>query len=187
MKVNSRFCVLSLVAALFVLSMAFVPEETSASKPEHEKARSASTKTPAKSREGVADIESARERADRPTPIGEASSRQKPGGLGRIGEFFKKLFVSRNEEAKGNEEQKIDGEDPDLPAKRFMRNGIDKEEYLRLRDEYIASLRGLDAAHPLNPELRVRALDQMESQQAEIARAAQGSKGQIEPLISFST
>ena len=58
---------------------------------------------------------------------------------------------------------------------------------MRLRDEYISSLRGLDPLRPLNPELRVSALNWMQSQQAEIARAAQGSKGQIEPLISFST
>ncbi|PYS38230.1 MAG: hypothetical protein DMF71_17175, partial [Acidobacteria bacterium] len=68
-----------------------------------------------------------------------------------------------------------------------MQNRIDKDEYMRLRDEYISSLRGLDPLRPLNPELRVSALNWMQSQQAEIARAAQGSKGQIEPLISFST
>src|ERR1700730_17087479 len=36
------------------------------------------------------------------------------------------------------------GNDPDLPAKSVLRNSIDKEEYLRLRDEFIASLRGLE-------------------------------------------
>src|SRR5712692_5716499 len=189
MKVNTRLCVLSLVAALFVLSLAFVPGSKSAGDPKENKDRSASTKPESKPREGAAEGESIRERNNLPMRIGAPpSSPRKPGALRRIANYFKGVFVLSNiKSAKTGEDDEINGDDPDLPAKKFMRNGIDKEEYLRLRDEFIASLRGLDPAHPLNPELRVEALNQKESQQAEIARAAQSSKGNIQPLLSGTT
>src|SRR5712691_2649883 len=184
MKVNTRCWVLSLVATLFVLSLALAPGGTSAGDPKENKDRSAITKSYSKSREGAAESESVRERDNVPTRIGAPpSSSRRPGAIKRIANLFKGLFVpSKGKFVKASEDQDIDGDDPDLPAKRFMRKGIDKEEYLRLRDEYIASLRGLDPAHPLNPELRVEALNQRESQQAELARAAQSSKGNIQPL-----
>ena len=42
---------------------------------------------------------------------------------------------------------------------------IDREEYLRLRDEYIARRRGIEPGMPFNPELRRQAIDQMERQE----------------------
>jgi hypothetical protein len=51
--------------------------------------------------------------------------------------------------------------DPDL-GKHAGR--IDREEYLRLRDEYIARKRGIEPGRPFNPELRSQAIDQMERQ-----------------------
>ncbi len=51
------------------------------------------------------------------------------------------------------------GEDPDLPP--FMK-GADKAEYLRLRAEHLALLRGVPYETPYNP--RVRAIRQMEQQ-----------------------
>ena len=52
--------------------------------------------------------------------------------------------------------------DPDL-GKHAGR--IDREEYLRLRDEYIARKRGIEPGRPFNPELRRQAIDQMERQE----------------------
>ena len=42
---------------------------------------------------------------------------------------------------------------------------IDREEYLRERDEYIARKRGIEPGRPFNPELRSNAIDQMERQE----------------------
>src|SRR5204862_1916287 len=42
---------------------------------------------------------------------------------------------------------------------------IDREEYLRARDEYIARKRGVEPGRPFNPELRSQAIDQMERQE----------------------
>jgi len=42
---------------------------------------------------------------------------------------------------------------------------IDREEYLRLRGEYVARKRGIEPGRPFNPELRVEAIQQMERQQ----------------------
>src|SRR5438067_4363265 len=42
---------------------------------------------------------------------------------------------------------------------------IDREEYLRLRDEYIARKRGIEPGMPFNPELRSQAIDQMDRQE----------------------
>ncbi|PYS38229.1 MAG: hypothetical protein DMF71_17170, partial [Acidobacteria bacterium] len=166
-----------------LLSLAFVPPTNSAADPKDGKDSSASTKSNSRRRDLKADDESVRERDNRPTSLTvQPSAEEKTGKLQRIDNFFKRLFVSRDSKAaKENEQEEIDNDDADLPAKKFMQNRIDKDEYMRLRDEYISSLRGLDPLRPLNPELRVSALNWMQSQQAEIARAAQGSKGQIEP------
>jgi len=42
---------------------------------------------------------------------------------------------------------------------------IDREEYLRLRGEYVARKRGIEPGRPFNPDLRVEAIQQMERQQ----------------------
>lgn len=54
-------------------------------------------------------------------------------------------------------------EDADLPDQ--MRGRIDKERYLQLRDEYIATLRGLPFLSAENP--RLKAIGQMKSQQGD--------------------
>jgi hypothetical protein len=42
---------------------------------------------------------------------------------------------------------------------------IDREEYLRLRDEYVARKRGIEPGRPFNPELRGEAIQQMNRQE----------------------
>ncbi len=128
MKAKMRFWVLSLVATLFVLSLALVPGGTSAGGPKENKDRSAGTKPESKSRDGAAESESVRERDNVPTRIGAPpSSSRRPGAIKRIANLFKGLFVpSKGKSAKAGDDQDIDGDDPDLPAKRFMRKGIDK-------------------------------------------------------------
>jgi Calx-beta domain/Domain of unknown function (DUF4214) len=43
--------------------------------------------------------------------------------------------------------------------------GIDREQYLRARGDYIARKRGIEPGLPFNPELRSQAIDQMERQE----------------------
>jgi Calx-beta domain len=42
---------------------------------------------------------------------------------------------------------------------------IDREEYIRARDEYVGLKRGFEAGRPFNPEVRRNAIDQMERQE----------------------
>jgi len=52
--------------------------------------------------------------------------------------------------------------DPDLPQ--HLQGRIDKAEYLRLRDEYIGLLRGIDPAAPFDVATRNQAIQKMEHQ-----------------------
>ncbi|HSP61860.1 MAG TPA: hypothetical protein VLQ90_02660, partial [Pyrinomonadaceae bacterium] len=54
-------------------------------------------------------------------------------------------------------------DDPDLPSK--SRGKIDKEAYLRARDEYIGLKRGVETGRPFDPMARGRAISQMERQE----------------------
>src|SRR5512144_2575225 len=42
---------------------------------------------------------------------------------------------------------------------------IDREEYIRAREEYIGLKRGFETSRPFNPEVRRNAIDQMERQE----------------------
>src|SRR6266849_2410395 len=54
-------------------------------------------------------------------------------------------------------------DDPDLPSK--FRGKIDKEAYLRARDEFVALKRGMEVGRPFDPLARGRAIQQMERQE----------------------
>ncbi|HYR76212.1 MAG TPA: hypothetical protein VEM96_10250 [Pyrinomonadaceae bacterium] len=60
-----------------------------------------------------------------------------------------------------------DEQDPDLPP--GTRGSIDKETYLRMRDEYIALRRGIEPGRPFDPRARGRAIEQMEDQELELS------------------
>lgn len=78
-------------------------------------------------------------------------------------------------------------QDPDMPKGRpggF--GGLDKQTYLRLRDEYISRRRGLEPGLPFDVEARGRAIQQMQIQETFIAEAAKrlqanGPNGTFEP------
>ena len=42
---------------------------------------------------------------------------------------------------------------------------IDRDEYLRLRDEFIGLKRGIEPGRPFNPEMRTQAIEQMDRQE----------------------
>src|SRR6266851_1689465 len=54
-------------------------------------------------------------------------------------------------------------DDPDLPSK--FHGKIDKEAYLRARDEFVALKRGMEPDRPFDPLARGRAIQQMERQE----------------------
>src|SRR3989475_6716308 len=54
------------------------------------------------------------------------------------------------------------GVDADLGK---MGRSIDRETYLRLRDEYVARRRGIEPGRPFDPAARGRAIEQMERQE----------------------
>ena len=63
--------------------------------------------------------------------------------------------------------------DPDLPKGR--RSNINETAYLRLRDEYIARLRGIEPGRPFDPGARGRAIRQMEEVQEQRAQDTKNS------------
>ncbi len=75
-------------------------------------------------------------------------------------------FNPSNEANEIFQDQKQEDVDADL-GKWGSRGGspIDREEYLRLRGEYIARKRGIEPGRPFNPELRSEAIQQMERQE----------------------
>ncbi len=64
-------------------------------------------------------------------------------------------------QGEGDENEEVDA---DL-GKWGSRSGIDRDEYLRLRDEYIARKRGIEPGRPFDPSMRGRAIEQMERQE----------------------
>ena len=66
-----------------------------------------------------------------------------------------------------------DDSDPDMPP--GTRGSIDKETYLRMRDEYIALRRGIEPSRPFDPEARGRAIEKMEEQEHELQSASKNS------------
>lgn len=58
-------------------------------------------------------------------------------------------------------------QDPDLPE--FMRGKIHDADYLRMREQYILQLRGIEPGKPFDPFARRRAIGMMELQQSKIA------------------
>src|SRR5260221_3574170 len=69
----------------------------------------------------------------------------------------------------GGEDEAVDADLGKFGAK------IDREEYLRLRGEYFGRLRGIEPGRPFDPDMRTRAIEQMDRQE-------KGRK--IESLIS---
>src|SRR5216684_1920796 len=78
-----------------------------------------------------------------------------------------------NRQAGQNQPGEEDGNDPDMPP--GTRGSIDKETYLRMRDEYIALRRGIEPGRPFDPEARGRAIEKMEEQEHELQSASKNS------------
>ena len=58
---------------------------------------------------------------------------------------------------RANQEEEEEGED-DADVPRFRAGKIDKEEYLRRRDEHVNKLRGVERGKPFDPGARGRAI-----------------------------
>jgi hypothetical protein len=84
--------------------------------------------------------------------------------------------VEANESSPPVQGQGDEDVDADL-GKWGSRSGIDREEYLRLRDEYNARKRGIEPGQPFDPSMRGRAIEQMERQE---------KNRKIESLVSGS-
>src|SRR6185503_4418123 len=71
------------------------------------------------------------------------------------------------ETAKQTEDEAGD-EDSDPDLGKFPRK-IDREEYLRLRDEYVARKRGIEPGRPFDPTARGRAIERMQQGESELS------------------
>src|SRR5437763_10930756 len=111
-------------------------------------------------------------------------SRKSSGGASGIQQTY--LFASPTPSKRSDEAKKIenpqagqdkpgeeDGGDPDLPP--GMRGSIDKETYLRMRDEYVALRRGIEPGRPFDPQARGRAIEKMEEQQNQLESGSKSS------------
>ncbi len=68
----------------------------------------------------------------------------------------------------------FDGDDPDMPSS--MNPGISKEEFMRLRSEHIAKLRGIEDDQPFDPQARINGIKQLENQEATLAKMPESSQ-----------
>ena len=71
--------------------------------------------------------------------------------------------------------------DPDLPSPDAMTAPIDKQEYLRNRAEYNASIRGIDAGAEFDPAARSRAILRLEAEQADHVTALRAAAQKAGP------
>src|SRR5260370_17360576 len=80
--------------------------------------------------------------------------------------------------------QENEEDDHDLPPMFLGR--IDKQTYLKLREEYIARIRGIDLNNPPDPRIRMNAIRTMEEQEQRIYRvpgdSTAGTRGTISPF-----
>jgi hypothetical protein len=106
-----------------------------------------------------------------------AFSRPSKGGSTLIGLDTDEMAVLSGRSAEEADEDEMN--DPDRPA--FLRGKFDEAEYMRLRDEQIALLRGVEPGKPFDFTARGRAIAQMERQMAELTGAAEKSRGTLQP------
>src|SRR5216683_2565982 len=110
-----------------------------------------------------------------PVGLGSSASSSKPVARFVYQQSAKHEKTESN--AAGHDKTSIedaeDDSDSDMPP--GMRGSIDKETYLRMRDEYIALRRGIEPGRPFDPEARGRAIEKMEEQEHELQSASKNS------------
>ena len=74
-------------------------------------------------------------------------------------------------------------DDPDRPPN--IEGDWDEADYKGRRDEFIALLRGNDPNKPLDPTSRIRAIEQMDRQEAQMRKAA-ARQGSFQPLANWT-
>ena len=79
---------------------------------------------------------------------------------------YKQTASNTNAQSQIGAQDDGDDSDPDLPP--GMRGAIDKETYLRMRDEFDALKRGIEPGRPFDPGARGRAIERMEGQESEL-------------------
>ncbi len=92
--------------------------------------------------------------------FGSSAANNQPGSV-EANEANEANESSAPAQAQGDEDKDVDA---DL-GKWGSRSGIDREEYLRLRGEYIGRKRGIEPGRPFDPSMRGRAIEQMERQE----------------------
>jgi hypothetical protein len=113
---------------------------------------------------------------------------RKAGGVGpRLGPYTQQQQQEPRREnesraaAGGDADDREGAGDPDLGP-----GGLDRETYIRLRNEYIAMLRGYVPDRPFDPNARGRAIKETELKERALAEAPAASGG-IAPAINTST
>ncbi|PYP88762.1 MAG: hypothetical protein DMF61_06170 [Blastocatellia bacterium AA13] len=114
-------------------------------------------------------------RGPRPTLASPYDRSDRASAQDRAAQAGDQQDQSRNERAV-DKDKDDDDDDADLPS--FFKGHVDKQEYLRMRGQYIAQLRGLP--HGLMYDPRVRAIQRME-------RAEQRMRQGIEAQSSISS
>ena len=163
-----RTALLIAVVALF----AFLLTWNFASRVDANKDKRRSSASPVGKSDGKASAANTRalNRSIVPTPVLSRNDKAEPP-LIDLGLSRSAFFTGKSVEVDPD-----DFNDPDMPAKRSLRNGIDEEEYHRLRDEYINSLRGLDPELPFAiAARRSEAINRMNFQEERIRAAAKSA------------
>ncbi|GAC1396534.1 MAG: hypothetical protein NVSMB56_11290 [Pyrinomonadaceae bacterium] len=96
-------------------------------------------------------------------PLPAASKFREESFIEKLKEIWNNLTGKEREESEEN--------DADLPA--GARGKISKAEYMQLRSEYVARLRGIEPGMPFDVTARGKAVDELQRQQERIAEATQ--------------
>jgi hypothetical protein len=185
MKRTTFLIAISVLFACLALWHFSTPADASKSSHEPSKAEAAkhNRRDRLKAFESYAENEAARKRYDkfRATSKERAAS-SKPGAFGRVRNFFQNLFVSGNSKAAqaGTSSEETIGTDADMNSRSGVK--MDRKEYLARRGEMIAMLRGLPLPEGVSPDVRAKAIRELEQQQALLREAVKN--GQMSPEIS---
>ena len=159
-----------LVAVLALFGMAMMwnfrgPATTSASSLERPHSNTASVAPPNTDRA-----------LSSPEPLPTATPKKAKGGTQSKSE--PRANSVESEASKSSSNGDGDDEDPDLPS---GAGNIDKESYLRQRAGHLAMLRGVTPGQPFDASLRIKAIKEMDQQEAQIS----GRNSFLGKLASF--
>jgi hypothetical protein len=99
-----------------------------------------------------------------PVPVSRPNTRKEVQESGKTG----KKAEATGKKAEANATRQSEDEESDADLGKFH-GTMDHEKYVRMRDEFVARKRGIEPGHPFDPRARGRAIERMQTQEAELS------------------